>query len=138
MRPHNRSASVFQHDLRITSDATGDAVISGTLTRIDPWRMTAAASARPSRSTGRTAACSSVISLRSDRHQRRRTMSLPSPAMPWARTGTATYVLRRTGGEGTDMTFEEVAVTEGDTNDYYVEITGDDLHGATLSVPPPT
>ena len=26
------------------------------------------------------------------------------------------------------MTFEEVAVTEGDTNDYYVEITGDDLH----------
>ncbi len=26
------------------------------------------------------------------------------------------------------MTFEQVAVTEGDTNDYYVEITGDDLN----------
>ena len=37
-------------------------------------------------------------------------------------------VLRKTGGEGVDMTFEQVAVTEGDTNDYYVEITGDDLN----------
>lgn len=26
------------------------------------------------------------------------------------------------------MTFEQVAVTEGDTNDYYVEITGSDLN----------
>ena len=26
------------------------------------------------------------------------------------------------------MTFEQVTVTEGDTNDYYVEITGDDLN----------
>lgn len=40
----------------------------------------------------------------------------------------STYVLRKTGGEGVDMTFEQVAVTEGDTNDYYVEITGDDLN----------
>ena len=34
----------------------------------------------------------------------------------------------QTGGEGVDMTFEQVAVTEGDTNDYYVEITGSDLN----------
>ena len=40
----------------------------------------------------------------------------------------STYVLRKTGGEGVDMTFEQVAVTEGDTNDYYVEITGSDLN----------
>ena len=40
----------------------------------------------------------------------------------------STYVLRKIGGEGVDMTFEQVAVTEGDTNDYYVEITGSDLN----------
>ena len=40
----------------------------------------------------------------------------------------STYVLRKTGGDGVDMTFEQVAVTEGDTNDYYVEITGSDLN----------
>ena len=53
--------------------------------------------------------------------------TVPRDAVGTNEDGT-TYVLRRTGGEGTDMTFEEVAVTEGDTNDYYVEITGDDLH----------
>ena len=36
-------------------------------------------------------------------------------------------MLRKTGGEGVDMTFEQVTVTTGDTNDFYVEITGSDL-----------
>lgn len=47
---------------------------------------------------------------------------------PVANDDGSTYVLRKTGGEGVDMTFEQVAVTEGDTNDYYVEITGSDLN----------
>ena len=90
----------------ITSDATEDTV-TGTLTRIDPV-------ANDSGSFGATV-----------------TVNNQDSGLLIA-VGTnddgSTYVLRKTGGEGVDMTFEQVAVTEGDTNDYYVEITGDDLN----------
>ena len=82
----------------ITSDATDD-TITGTLTRIDP-----------------------VANSTKDN-----VFTVPRDAVGTNDDG-STYVLRKTGGEGVDMTFEQVAVTEGDTNDYYVEITGDDLN----------
>ena len=114
---------------RITSDATGDAVISGTLTRIDPvandsgsFGATVTVNGQDSGLLiGISAKVEIVISEKTD------VFTVPRDAVGTNEDGT-TYVLRRTGGEGTDMTFEEVAVTEGDTNDYYVEITGDDLH----------
>ena len=114
---------------RITSDATGDAVISGTLTRIDPvandsgsFGATVTVNGQDSGLLiGISAKVEIVISEKDD------VFTVPRDAVGTNEDGT-TYVLRRTGGEGTDMTFEEVAVTEGDTNDYYVEITGDDLH----------
>ena len=114
---------------RITSDATGDAVISGTLTRIDPvandsgsFGATVTVNGQDSGLLiGISAKVEIVISEKDD------VFTVPRDAVGTNEDGT-TYVLRRTGGEGTDMTFEEVAVTEGDTNDYYVEITSDDLH----------
>ena len=113
---------------RITSDATGDAVISGTLTRIDPvandsgsFGATVTVNGQDSGLLiGISAKVEIVISEKDD------VFTVPRD-VGTNEDGTA-YVLRRTGGEGIDMTFEEVAVTEGDTNDYYVEITGDDLH----------
>ena len=121
---------------RITSDATGDAVISGTLTRIDPvandsgsFGATVTVNGQDSGLLiGISAKVEIVISEKDD------VFTVPRDAVGTNEDGT-TYVLRRTGGEGTDMTFEEVAVTEGDTNDYYVEITGDDLHeGDIISI----
>ena len=38
-----------------------------------------------------------------------------------------TFVYRQTGGEGVDATFEKLYVTTGQSNDYYVEIRGDEL-----------
>ncbi len=52
--------------------------------------------------------------------------TVPIDAVGTKEDGTQ-YVLRKTGGEGTDMTFEEVTVTTGDANDYYTVISGDDL-----------
>ncbi len=40
---------------------------------------------------------------------------------------TGTYVYRKTGGTGVDLTFEKVYVTTGSENDYYIEIDADDL-----------
>ena len=38
------------------------------------------------------------------------------------------FVYRSTGGEGVDMTFEQVYVTTGEQNDYYIEISGNGLN----------
>ena len=51
---------------------------------------------------------------------------VPIDAVATAEDGSS-YVYRQTGGEGVDMTFEEVTVTTGASNDYYIEISGDDL-----------
>ena len=51
---------------------------------------------------------------------------VPIDAVGTAEDGT-NYVLRKTGGEGVDMTFEKVTVTTGDANDYYTTISGADL-----------
>ena len=113
----------------ITSDATGDSVVTGTLTRIDPvandsgsFGATVTVNNRDSGLLiGISAKVEIVISEKDN------VFSVPRDAVGTADDG-STYVLRKTGGEGVDMTFEQVPVTEGESNDYYVEITGDDLH----------
>ena len=112
----------------IPSDATEDTV-TGTLTRIDPV-------ANDSGSFGATVTVNSqdsglLIGISAKVEiivsETENVVTVPRDAVGTNDDG-STYVLRKTGGEGVDMTFEQVAVTEGDTNDYYVEITGDDLN----------
>lgn len=112
----------------ITSDATGDTAISGTLTRIDPvankdGAFGATVSVNGADSgllIGIPAQVEIVIT------QKDNIFTVPRDAVGTAEDG-GSYVLRRTGGEGVDMTFEEVEVTTGNSNDYYIEISGDSL-----------
>ena len=113
----------------ITSDATGDATITGTLTRIDPvaneeGSFGATVTVNGSDTgllIGISAQVEIVISEKDD------IFTVPRDAVGTHEDGSS-YVLRKTGGEGVDMTFEEVDVTTGDSNDYYIEISGDDLN----------
>ncbi len=113
----------------ITSYATGDAEITGTLTRIDPvanenGAFTATVTVNGSDSgllIGISAQVEIII------NQKDNIFTVPRDAIGTREDG-STYVLRKTGGEGVDMTFEEVDVTTGDANDYYIEISGDDLN----------
>ena len=112
----------------ITSDATGDAIINGTLTQIDPVANdTGSFGAKvvvngdaDGLLIGISAKVEIVISEKDN------VFIVPRDAVGTADDGSS-YVLRKTGGEGVDMTFEQVTVTTGDTNDFYVEITGSDL-----------
>lgn len=112
----------------ITSDATGDAVIDGTLTQIDPVANdTGSFGAKvvvngdaDGLLIGISAKVEIVISEKDN------VFIVPRDAVGTADDGSS-YVLRKTGGEGVNMTFEQVTVTTGDTNDFYVEITGSDL-----------
>lgn len=112
----------------ITSDATGDTAISGTLTRIDPvadenGSFGATVSVNGSDSgllIGISAQVEIIV------QQEDNVFTVPRDAIGTREDG-STYVLRRTGGEGVDMTFEEVEVTTGNSNDYYIEISGDSL-----------
>lgn len=112
----------------ITSDATGDAVIDGTLTQIDPVANdTGSFGAKvvvngdaDGLLIGISAKVEIVISEKDN------VFIVPRDAVGTADDGSS-YVLRKTGGEGVDMTFEQVTVTTGNTNDFYVEITGSDL-----------
>ena len=109
----------------ITSDATGDATITGTLTRIDPvaneeGSFGATVTVNGSDTgllIGISAQVEIVISEKDD------IFTVPRDAVGTHDDGSS-YVLRKTGGEGVDMTFEEVDVTTGDSNDYYIEISG--------------
>lgn len=112
----------------ITSDATGDAVIDGTLTQIDPvandngsfGAKVVVNGDADGLLIGISAKVEIVISEKDN------VFIVPRDAVATADDGSS-YVLRKTGGEGVDMTFEQVTVTTGDTNDFYVEITGSDL-----------
>ena len=112
----------------ITSDATGGTAISGTLTRIDPvadenGSFGATVSVNGSDSgllIGISAQVEIIV------QQEDNVFTVPRDAIGTREDG-STYVLRRTGGEGVDMTFEEVDVTTGSANDYYIEISGDSL-----------
>lgn len=112
----------------ITSDATGDGEISGTLTRIDPVANSEGNFGATVTVNGEDSGLLIGISAEVEIiiNQKDNVFTVPRDAVGTHEDGTS-YVLRKTGGEGVDMTFEEVTVTTGDANDYYIEISGDDL-----------
>lgn len=113
----------------ITSDATGDTVVTGTLTRIDPVANSEGTFGATVTVNGADSGLLIGISAQVEIvvNQKENVFTVPRDAVGTHEDG-ATYVLRKTGGEGVDMTFEEVTVTTGDSNDYYIEISGDDLN----------
>lgn len=114
---------------RITSDATGDAIINGTLTQIDPVANDNGSFGAKVMVNGDDGGLLIGISAKVEIvvNEKNDVFTVPRDAVGTADDGSS-YVLRQTGGEGVDMTFEEVPVTTGDTNDFYVEITGSDLN----------
>lgn len=114
---------------RITSDAASGQIIHGTLVRIDPvanekgtFGATVAVNASDAGLLiGTQAKVEIVISEKSD------VFIVPMDAVDINDDGSY-YVLRCTGSEGIAMTFEQVPVAVGDSNDYYVEISGAGLH----------
>ena len=114
---------------RITSDATGDAIINGTLTQIDPVANDKGSFGAKVMVNGDDGGLLIGISAKVEIvvNEKNDVFTVPRDAVGTADDGSS-YVLRQTGGEGVDMTFEEVPVTTGGTNDFYVEITGSDLN----------
>ena len=114
---------------RITSDATGDAVINGTLSQIDPVANDKGSFGAKVVVNGDSEGLLIGISAKVEIviSEKNNVYTVPRDAVGTAEDGSS-YVLRKTGGEGVDMTFEEVPVTTGDTNDFYVEISGSDLN----------
>lgn len=110
---------------RITSDAASGEIIHGTLVRIDPvanekGTFGATVSVNASDAAlliGTQAKVEIVIS------EKNNVFTVPMDAVDINDDGSY-YVLRCTGGEGIAMTFEQVPVAVGDSNDYYVEISG--------------
>ena len=113
---------------RITSDATGDHEIKGTLTQIDPVandQGTFGAKVTVSgEDTGLLIGISAKVEIVISEKQG--VFSVPRDAVGTAEDGSS-YVLRKTGGECVNSTFEEVTVTTGEGNDYYIEISGEKL-----------
>ncbi len=109
----------------ITSDAS-DETLSGTLTQIDPVSENGSFGAtvtvdgeNSSLHIGMNASVDIIVSSEEDVYQ------VPIDAV--GTNGDTKYVYRKTGGEGTDMQFEQVTVTTGESNDYYIEISADSL-----------
>lgn len=113
---------------RITSDATGEAVIDGTLTQLDPTANDQGSFGAQVTVTGGAAGLLVGIQAQVEiiRTSTDDVFVVPLDAVGTAQNGSR-YVLRCTGGSGTDMTFEEVPVTVGQSNGYYAEIAGDTL-----------
>lgn len=110
----------------ITSDAT-DGTISGTLTQIDPVAGQSGSFGAQVTVTGDStglligmnATVEIVKSSTSD------CFMVPIDAV--GNDNGTSFVYRKTGGEGTNLTFEKVTVTTGASNDYYIEISSDEL-----------
>ena len=115
-------------ECNITSDSTGDSVIKGTLSQIDP--VANEQGTFGAKVTVDTADSGLLIGIQAQAEILKSVTDnvfvVPIDAVATAEDGSS-YVYRKTGGEGVDMTFEQVTVTTGDANDYYVEISGDDL-----------
>lgn len=112
----------------ITSDSTGDARIQGTLSQIDP--VANEQGTFGAKVTVDTADSGLLIGIQAQVEILKSVTDdvfvVPIDAVGTAEGGSR-YVYRKTGGEGVDMTFEQVTVTTGASNDYYVEISGQDL-----------
>ncbi|MGN0173579.1 MAG: efflux RND transporter periplasmic adaptor subunit [Acutalibacteraceae bacterium] len=111
----------------ITSDATDD-TLNGTLSQIDPvagetGSFGAEVTVDDSSTgllIGMNASVEIIVSSTED------VFSVPIDAVG-NDDSKGDFVYRKTGGEGTDMTFEKVYITKGEENDYYVEISSDNL-----------
>ena len=115
-------------DCTIASDATGDEVIEGTLVQVDPVANSQGTFGAKVKVDGTNSglligiqAQVSIILENTDN-----VFVVPLDAVGENSDGSQ-YVYRQTGGEGVNMTFEQVEVTTGASNDYYTEISGDDL-----------
>ena len=112
----------------ITSDAS-DEVLNGSLTQLDPVSNDGGSfgaevsvdSETQNLHIGMNASVEIVVSTTSDIYQ------VPIDAVGNDDDGKGDYIYRKTAGEGTDMTFEKVYVTTGEKNDYYTEISSDEL-----------
>lgn len=115
-------------ECNITSDSTGDSIIKGTLTQIDP--VANEQGTFGAKVTVDTEDSGLLIGIQAQAEILKSVTDnvfvVPIDAVGTAEDGSS-FVYRKTGGEGVDMTFEQVTVTTGDSNDYYVEISGDDL-----------
>ena len=112
----------------ITSDSTGDRQIGGTLTQIDPVANDKGTFGAKVTVTGDATDLKIGMQAKVEilQNQTNDVFAVPSDAIATAEDGSS-YVYRKTGGEGVDMTFEQVTVTPGTSNDYYTEISGSDL-----------
>lgn len=112
----------------ITSDAS-DETLNGTLTQLDPIASETGSfgaevtvdSKENSLLVGMNASVEIIVSSTEG------VFSVPKDAVGNDDDGKGDYVYRKTGGEGTDMTFEKIYVTLGEENDYYIEIESDEL-----------
>ena len=115
-------------ECNITSDSTGDNIIKGTLTQIDP--VANEQGTFGAKVTVDTEDSGLLIGIQAQAEILKSVTDnvfvVPIDAVGTAEDGSS-FVYRKTGGEGVDMTFEQVTVTTGESNDYYVEISGDDL-----------
>ncbi len=110
----------------ITSDAS-DETLNGTLTQIDPTASDSGSfgaevtvdSKTDSLKVGMNATVQLLVSTKDDVYQ------VPIDAV--GNDDSGDYVYRKTSGEGTNMQFEKVYITKGESNDYYVEISSDSL-----------
>ena len=121
----------------ITSDATGDTVINGTVSQVSKTAAASTASQGSGSSggfacevtvtdtdtgllIGMNAKVNIILSSEDD------VFVVPIDAVGTDETGSS-VVYVKTGGSGPDATFEPVQVTTGEENDYYIEISGDAL-----------
>ncbi|MBQ9517150.1 MAG: efflux RND transporter periplasmic adaptor subunit [Eubacterium sp.] len=109
----------------ITDDASSE-TLDGKLTQIDPTSNEGSFGATvtiTSESTdihvGMNASVDIIVSSSEDVYQ------VPIDAVG-DDNGTS-FVYRKISGEGTDMEFEKINVTTGESNDYYIEISSDEL-----------
>ena len=112
----------------ITSDATDETEITGTVTQIDPVANSegtfGAKVQVDTEDSGLLIGIQAQVEIIQDVTED--AFVVPIDAVGTEEDG-STFVYRSTGGEGTEMTFEKVEVTTGASNDYYIEITGNSL-----------
>ena len=110
---------------RVKSDAS-DTALSGTLSQINPVSNEGSfgATVKINESSddyhiGMNASVDIIVSSSEDVYQ------VPVDAV--GEDGDTKFVYKKTGGSGTDMTFDKVTVTTGESNDYYIEISSSEL-----------
>ena len=110
---------------RVTTDAEDDA-LSAELTQINPVSSDGSFGATVTINDitdeiyiGMNASVDIIVSSSANVYQ------VPIDAV--GTDGDTKYVYLKTGGSGTDMTFEKVTVNTGSSNDYYIEITSAEL-----------